>query len=185
MKSLFACSLFCMAIVAASAQENARFTVEVSSDSVLFGNYLQVQFTLENASGTDFQPPAFDEFEVLNGPNMASNFSMMNGQVSQSITYTYYLKPREVGNYYIHPASIKAGNKVLETTALEVLVVPNPDGIIQNPKTRQEPDLNDWFRNYDAMPRPNWLEQLEREAPARPKEERTAPPKSKKKTTRI
>ena len=183
MKAMFACSLIWFAALAASAQENARFTVEVSTDSVLFGNYFQVQFTLENASGSDFRPPAFDDFDVINGPNMSSSFSMSNGKVAQSVTYTYYLKPREVGNYYIHPASIKAGDKIIETDAREVLVVPNPDGVIQNPESRQKQGMDDWFRGFDAMPRPDWLDRLEMPVP--PQEERKAPPKSKKKTTRI
>lgn len=180
MKVLFACCLGCLICVAAHGQENARFSVEVSTDSVLFGNYFQVQFTLENAQGTDFQAPDFTEFDIINGPNMSSSMSIMNGKVSQSVSYTYYLKPREIGNYYIHPASIKVGDKVLETNAKEVLVASNPDGIIQNPKNSQPQIGDDWFRGFDAMPRPDWLEQMER-----PQEPRQAPPKSKKKTTRI
>lgn len=183
MRALIACGLICLASMAAKGQENAKFTVQVSTDSVLFGNYFQVQFILENASGSDFRPPSFDDFEVINGPNMASNFSMTNGSISQSITYTYYLKPREIGNYYIHPASIKAGEKIVETDAKEVLVVPNPDGIIQKPDTRKQRDMDDWFRSFDAMPMPDWLDRLEMPMP--PQEERKAPPKSKKKTTRI
>lgn len=184
MKALFACGLICLAVMTASGQETAKFTVEVSTDSVLFGNYFQVQFTLHNASGSEFRPPAFDEFEVMNGPNMSSSFSMSNGKITQSVTYTYYLKPREVGNYYIQPASIKTGYKILETDAKEVLVVPNPDGVIQNPEPRQKQGMmDDWFRGFDAMPRLDWFDQLEMPVP--PQEERKAPPKSKKKTTRI
>jgi len=185
MKALFAGSLICLAMMTASGQENVRFSVEVSTDSVLFGNYFQVQFTLENASGSDFRPPAFDEFEVMNGPNMSSSFNMSNGKITQSVTYTYYLKPREVGNYYIHPASIRAGNKIIETDAREVLVVPNPDGVIQNPEPRkkQSMGMDDWFKGFDALPFPDWFDRLEMPVP--PKEERVAPPKSKKKTTRI
>jgi len=183
MKALFACGLICLAMMTASGQENVRFSVEVSTDSVLFGNYFQVQFHLENASGSEFSPPAFDEFEVVSGPNMSSSFSMSNGKITQSVTYTYYLKPREVGNYYIHPASIKAGYRILETDAKEVLVVPNPDGVIQNPEPRPKQGSDGWFRGFDAMPFPDWFDRLEMPAP--PQEERKAPPKSKKKTTRI
>jgi hypothetical protein len=184
MKTLFACGLVCLAMMTASGQENVKFTVEVSTDSVLFGNYFQVKFSLENASGSEFRPPAFDEFEVMSGPNMSSSFSMSNGRITQSVAYTYYLKPREVGNYYIQPASIKAGYKILETDAKEVLVVPNPDGVIQNPEPRQKQGMmDDWFKGFDAMPRLDWFDDLE--IPVPPQEERKAPPKSKKKTTRI
>ena len=185
MKALFACGLVCLAMMTASGQENVRFSVKVSTDSVLFGNYFQVQFILENASGSEFTPPAFDEFEVMNGPNMSSSFSMNNGKITQSVTYTYYLKPKEVGNYSIQPASIKAGYRILETDTKEVLVVPNPDGVIQNPEPSQKQGMgmDDWFKGFDALPFPDWFDRLEMPVP--PQEERVAPPKSKKKTTRI
>lgn len=125
----------------ATAQPEARFSVKVSTDSVLLGNYFQVTFTLENAQGDQFEPPAFDAFEVVSGPNVSSSFSMVNGKVTQSLSYSYYLEPRDIGNYYILPAAIQADGKVLETQPLEILVVPNPDGIKQSPGATQSLQL--------------------------------------------
>jgi hypothetical protein len=102
-------------------------------------NYFTVSFTLENAEGANFMPPAFDEFEVASGPNTSSSMSIMNGQVSQKVTYTYYLRPRDIGNYFIEPASIESDEGVLETLPREVIVLPNPDGIIQQPQQRTQP----------------------------------------------
>lgn len=119
----------CLAV----AQSEARFTVTVSTDSILLGNYFEVKFTLENAQGEQFEPPAFTDFDVVSGPNTASSFSMVNGKVTQSLSYSYYLEPRDIGNYYILPAAIRVDGKVLETLPLEVMVVPNPDGIRQTP----------------------------------------------------
>jgi hypothetical protein len=131
----------CMAFMMGShlmAQDGPKFTVEVSSDSILMNNYFTVSFTLENAEGANFMPPAFDEFEVASGPNTSSSMSIMNGKVSQKVTYTYYLRPRDIGNYFIEPASIESDEGVLETLPREVIVLPNPDGIIQQPKPRTE-----------------------------------------------
>ena len=113
------------------AQEAARFSVEVSNDSILIGNYFEVKFTLENARGSNFQAPEFEDFMIVGGPNMASSMHMMNGEVSQTVTYSFYLQPKEVGNYYIYPASIAVGEEVLESDPVELMVVPNPDGIKQ------------------------------------------------------
>jgi hypothetical protein len=131
----------CMAFMMGShlmAQDGPKFTVEVSSDSILMNNYFTVSFTLENAEGANFMPPAFDEFEVASGPNTSSSMSIMNGKVSQKVTYTYYLRPRDIGNYFIEPASIESDEGVLETLPREVIVLPNPEGIIQQPKPRTE-----------------------------------------------
>lgn len=129
--------LGCMALLTMShlhAQQGPKFTVEVSSDSVLMNNYFTVSFTLENADGMNFMPPSFEAFEVVSGPNTSTSMSMMNGEVSRKVTYTYYLRPRDIGNYYIEPASIESEEGVLETLPREVIILPNPDNIIQQPE---------------------------------------------------
>lgn len=118
------------------AQEDIRFTVEVSTDSILFGNYFQVTFTLENAKGSDFSAPDFTAFHVVSGPNQASSMSIINGEVTQSVSYTYYLEPKDVGNFYILPASVDVGETILETQPVEIMVVPNPEGVQQSPQPR-------------------------------------------------
>lgn len=130
------------------AQENAKFSVKVSMDSVLYGNYFQVVFSLENAKGQDFQAPAFEDFIVKSGPNMSSSFSMINGDVTQSISYTFYLEPKDIGNYYIQPASIAVGESMMETEPIEIMVVPNPEGLIQ--EQPQEEGMRGFFKGFDS-----------------------------------
>ncbi|MEZ5040757.1 MAG: BatD family protein [Saprospiraceae bacterium] len=128
------------------SQENTKFTVKVSMDSILFGNYFQVVFSLENAKGEDFQAPPFEEFNVISGPNFSSSFSMINGDVTQSVSYTFYLEPKEIGNYYIEPASIKVEEGTLATDPIEIMVVPNPEGIKQTPPTQNR--MNDLWQGF-------------------------------------
>ena len=152
------------------AQE-AKFEVEVSEDSILFGNYFKVKFSLENAKAVNFTAPEFEGFKVVSGPNMTSSFSMINGQVSQSMSYTYYLEPLEVGNYYIAPASVELEDGFLETMPLPILVIPNPEGIIQQPEAEESKD--DFFKRFEF---PRQFEQ-----PLPPAEE----PRPKKKKRKI
>lgn len=130
------------------AQENAKFSVKVSMDSVLYGNYFQVVFSLENAKGQSFQAPSFEDFIVKSGPNMSSSFSMINGDVTQSISYTFYLEPKDIGNYYIQPASIAVGESMMETEPIEIMVVPNPEGLIQ--EQPQEERMSNFFKGFDS-----------------------------------
>ncbi|MCB0546536.1 MAG: BatD family protein [Phaeodactylibacter sp.] len=158
-----------------SAQNDATFRVEVSSDSILMGNYFKVTFSLESAGGENFQPPIFSGFDVVSGPNYSSSFSMVNGKASQSVSYTYYLRPRDVGNYYIEPASIAVGEKVLETIPVAVTVVPNPDGVIQEPEERKTLPGFDWdFWDRPSIPQPF----LQPDAPA-PQPQQQKKPKRK------
>ena len=141
MKSIF-CILLCAAFFSPAVfgqEKPVQFTVELSPDKVLAGNYFEVKFILENADGKNFEAPDFSEhFQVQSGPNFSSSFSMVNGDLTQSMTVTYYLEPKDIGSYYILPASIEAGGKVLETAPVEVVVAPNPDGIRQSPPNQRD-----------------------------------------------
>ena len=146
MKNLFMYTVLFLSATALTAQNDAKFTVEVSSDSVLLGNYFEVTFSLENAKGSDFEAPSFGDFRVISGPNYASNLSMINGEVSQSVSYKFHLEPKDIGNFYLDPASIRVGDDVLETEPVEILVVPNPDGIIEQPRNGLQFQF-DWGRS--------------------------------------
>jgi len=122
----------------AFAQSEPKFSVEVSSDSVLLGNYFIVKFTLENASSNDFQAPDFSDFRVVSGPNFSSSMTVINGNMTQKASHTFYLEPKDIGNYFIQSASVETEAGTLETIPLEILVVPNPEGIIQKPEMQEE-----------------------------------------------
>lgn len=170
MKRILLSLLFFTGITAGlMAQDGARFTVEVSTDSILFGNYFKVTFTLENARGNEFSAPDFSEFHVVSGPNQASSMSIVNGAMTQSISYSYYLEPKDIGNFYIQPASVAVEGQVMETLPIEVMVVPNPEGIKQNPDGRR-PGLNmesfgfDGFDSWgDGMPDMGQLQDMLRQ----------------------
>lgn len=126
------------------AQEDATFKLALRSDTILLGNYFEVKFSLNNASGTNFSPPTFDEFVVIGGPNQSSSFSMVNGVTNQSMGFSYYLQPREVGNYFIEAASIEANGVVLETQPVEIIVLPNPDGEKADYSLREQQGIDIW-----------------------------------------
>lgn len=132
MKNLYLIFLFSILTSSILTAQDATFTVKVSTDSLLMDNYVEVSFTLKNATAANFQPPSFEGFTVISGPSQASSFSSVNGVVTQSVTYSYHLMPIDIGNYYIDPASIETDSNVLETAPIEIIVHPNPDGIIQN-----------------------------------------------------
>ena len=118
--------------------QSPSFTVEVSTDSLLMGNYMEVTFTLKEAAGKAFEAPTFEGFQVVGGPNHSSSFSVVNGDVSQELSYSYYLEPIDIGNYYIEPATIEVEGKVMESSPVEIIVHPNPDGIKQPLKKSNE-----------------------------------------------
>lgn len=109
-----------------NAQE-VDFSVLLSADTIGLDSRLEVTFTLKNAQGARFEPPQFEGFRLLAGPNTSSQFSIVNGEMSSTVSYSYILAPMEVGQYYIQPAFIEAGGKMLETGLKEVWVFPEWD----------------------------------------------------------
>jgi hypothetical protein len=128
-----ACLMYCLA-----ASGQPKFTVGVSSDTVLLGNYFELKFTIENIASNGFEAPDLHSFDVISGPNSSSSMSIINGQVSQSASYTYYLKPRDIGVYTVRPGYLTTGDVALETPPIDIMVMPNPEGIIQRPHTPEK-----------------------------------------------
>lgn len=148
MKNWITTTLLSLAFAASMFGQEPVFTAEVSLDSVLLGNRLELTFKLENTQNGEIVPPDFEGFNLLGGPNYSSMMSMVNGTVTQSKSYTYILEPKDIGNYFIPPVSVTVDDKVLETAPIEIIVLPNPDGIIQQPQQRER-EMNSWFFDYE------------------------------------
>ena len=132
------------------------FTVNISNDSILLGNHFQVTFTLKNQSGSDFHAPNFKDYEVLSGPNQSMSSTFINGDMNQTISYSYVVRPKEIGTYYIESADINTENGVLETAPIEINVFPNPDNIKQEiPNKRDTFDPFEGFDGFDLFDFPS------------------------------
>lgn len=146
MKKLLFLITFLALSIGCFAQKTASFIVEVTTDSILMGNSFKVTFSVKNGQGVNFDLPEFADFHVVGGPNQSSSYSMVNGDVTQEMSYSFYLKPKEIGNYYIEPAGIEIDGEYYETQPMEVIVVPNPDGIKQQSEEKRGADF---FREFD------------------------------------
>ncbi len=118
------------------------FTARVSAKKVPQHTVFDIQFELQNGSGTGFTAPYFTDFEVVGGPSVGSSMMSINGKVSQSQTWSYSLLAVKQGKFTIDPASVIAGRKKLTTRPLYVEVV-EPRDINQNGSstTSNEPVL--------------------------------------------
>ena len=102
-------------------------SAQVSKDTVLAGERLTITFKVEGGSISDFATPDFYGLQVLAGPNVSSSFSMLNGQVSQSASYSFVLRAISVGDIEVKPAEITVGQETFESDALKIHVLENPD----------------------------------------------------------
>lgn len=125
-----------------AAQKDAKINIEISSDTIGLNNTLEVAITVENAKAKNFNPPSFEGFHVQ-GPSTSTSMSIINGDMTQSSTYTFYLTPREKGAFKIGSASVDTEGGALKTEEKEIIVVENFDPEIK-PQKRQQ---NIWDDN--------------------------------------
>ena len=129
MKSLSFILLVCLGF-----NLNAQsISVELSSDSILLGNTIKLNFHIED-SEAEFEAPDFDHFEIVGGPSYSSSIQIINGEMSSEKNINFFLRPKEIGQFFISPAYLVDDNITLETQALEINVYPNPEGLIVEPK---------------------------------------------------
>ncbi|MCB0665234.1 MAG: BatD family protein [Saprospiraceae bacterium] len=114
------------------------FEVKVSVDSILLGNYLEIQFTAQNITG-EFEAPQLEDFEIVGGPNQSTSMSMINGETSQSASYSYFIKPKTTGVLHIEPAYFHSSDdQSYETPPIDIYCLPNPEGIVQNSRIEKQ-----------------------------------------------
>lgn len=111
-----------------STSAYAQLRLEVSAPGSVDINeaYFQVRYTINTASVSDFNPPAFNGLEVLAGPSISTRSSYSsNGSHtshSSSTTYTFTLAPIKKGRIAIPAASVKAGGRIYKSRSLIINV---------------------------------------------------------------
>jgi hypothetical protein len=88
--------------------------------------------------------PNFENFTVLSGPSTSTNIQFVNGAMSASNSYTFYLRPQKEGKFSIPSATIDVDDETISSNTIEISVVkssatttPQP----QSPKSRKDEDL--------------------------------------------
>lgn len=110
-------------IICLNAQNNSAFYANANAKEVLQGTDFSVEFVMNNIQGTNFQPPVFNNFDVISGPNRTSSYQNINGKVSQQLKLNYILRPKTPGNYIIGSATCIYNNQKLSTLPFEIKVL--------------------------------------------------------------
>ena len=92
---------------AVTEEEHFTYSVEVSGSS---------------SSLPDINLPEFTNFYVLSGPSQSTSIQFINGKSSATKTFSYYLKPREIGTFKIGKASTEVDGKIIESNEISITV---------------------------------------------------------------
>ena len=121
--------VFFMLLLGQAVAAQVSFEAKVSKNRLGLNERLRVSFSM-NQDGDNFNPPAFEGFTVVGGPNQSVSNSWVNGKRSFSKSYTYFLTPNRKGKITIGQATIEIEGEVYKTTPVAVQVteaVNNPN----------------------------------------------------------
>ena len=124
-------------LFAFTSQAQVIFQTKVSRKKLGINERVRVDFVM-NADGDDFNPPSFEGFRVVGGPNQSISNSYINRKRTYSKTYSYFLLPLKQGNLRIGTASIYVSGKTYTTSAVTLQITPAvktpSDGLGNNPE---------------------------------------------------
>ena len=117
------------------SQAQVKFNAKVSKTRLGINERLRIDFEM-NKDGDNFNPPSFEGFRVVGGPNQAVSNSWINGKRSYSKSYSYFLSPQSKGKLKIGQATIEIDGQTYKTTPIEVRVT----GAVSVPKDGNNAD---------------------------------------------
>jgi len=97
------------------------FETKVSKNKLGVNERLRVDFEM-NKDGDNFNPPDFQNFTVVGGPNTSVSNSWVNGVRSYKKTYSYFLAPKKQGNFSIKQATIEIDGEIYKTQVVNVTI---------------------------------------------------------------
>jgi hypothetical protein len=119
-----------------------KFTAQASKNKLAVGETFQITYTL-NTSGSGFKAPPLFDFDVYGGPNQSQSMSIMNGNVSQSISWSFILAAKKEGKFTIAPASITVNGNKIESNSLNLEIVKGSGGNTNsNPNSSGNPNVS-------------------------------------------
>lgn len=122
--------------------QDVKFIASLSKNPITQGERFQVTYTLHNAQGTRFRPPNFRGFTALMGPSTQQSTQIINGSMSQEISYTYVLQADKIGKYTLGPGTITVKGSQIKSNSLSIEVVEPSKAEQINRKQKQNQEKN-------------------------------------------
>jgi len=116
-------------------QAQVQFEAKVSKKKLGINERLRVDFIM-NQDGDNFNPPSFEGFRVVGGPNQSISNSYINGKRSYSKTYSYFLSPKSKGKFTINQATIEIKGEIYKTLPIQVVIT----SAVDKPKDENDAD---------------------------------------------
>ena len=101
----------------------ATFTASLDRDTIGLGESATLSLTFEGGSPKDVPTPNVPGLQIVNAGN-SQNFSIINNQMSSTVTVTYSITPRKTGEFVIPSLVADVGGQRLSSSPLKLKVLP-------------------------------------------------------------
>ncbi|MFP4396359.1 MAG: BatD family protein, partial [Anaerolineales bacterium] len=140
------------AVAPARAQDDITFTASVDKTQLSTDQTLTLKLTLQGAFRNADKPqfPTLDGFAVI-GSSQSSQFSMVNGETTAKVVYTYRLQPTKSGALTIPAIQIEVKGQSYESNPVAIEVTPGDAPPAQAPTSQPPGDATapDALTNQD------------------------------------
>lgn len=124
-------------------ENNVELTISVPYDTVAIDEIFQITYTLKNTKAIEWITPDLEQFELISGPMTSQSVSIINGDMTQSTSYTYHVKATTLGFNYIPSFHLETEDGLLSTAEIPLYVVEQIDRPIVQPLE----DMNGFWGN--------------------------------------
>jgi hypothetical protein len=108
-------------MLTAIALSQPSVKVELSADTVMMGDLVELTYTIENGQGK-FTQPDLSGLPIVSGPNSSTSMVYENGKMSTSQSYSYILRPQRTGQLVIPSMMYVTGADTITLQPLTVVV---------------------------------------------------------------
>lgn len=105
------------------ADDKVTFTA-AAPDAVAVGDQFRLSYTVNTQKVKDFRAPSIKGFDVLMGPTRSYSMQSINGNTTESLTFTYILLAQKEGEYTIPGATITANGDQMLSNSVKIKVLP-------------------------------------------------------------
>lgn len=105
------------------ADEKLSFTAS-APDVVVVGDQFRLSYTVNTKNVKDLRVPSIKNFEILMGPNRSYSVNIINGDKTETLTFTYILMATTEGTFNISGATITADGNQMISNSVQIKVLP-------------------------------------------------------------
>jgi len=115
------CLIIGFLLAATHAFADVSVVASVDRNRIGFGESVTLTVAVQGAHSGEPSVPKVDGL-TFNGPSTSTSFSFVNGQTSQSISYTYQVTPGRPGEFTIPAIDVNVGGKTYSTAPIKLVV---------------------------------------------------------------